>query len=66
LRDLDAAGAVTSWVDPNAGEWLADLSTLDELADSKAHATRASELSIGGASRVVNLVGSPGGVARVE
>jgi len=35
VRDLDAAVAVTSWVDPNAGEWVADLSTLGRVVDAK-------------------------------
>lgn len=34
-RDLDAAVAVTSWVDPNAGDWVADLSTLGRVVDAK-------------------------------
>jgi len=35
LRDVDAAVALTSWVDPNAGEWIADLSTIDEVVGVK-------------------------------
>jgi hypothetical protein len=35
LRDLDAAVAVTSWVDPSAGEWVADLSTLRTVINAK-------------------------------
>jgi len=35
VRDLDAAVAVTSWVDPSAGKWVADLSTLATIADAK-------------------------------
>ena len=35
VRDLDAAVAATSWVDPIAGKWVADLSTLATIADSK-------------------------------
>lgn len=35
LRDLDAAVAVTSWVAPSAGQWVADLSTLERVIDAK-------------------------------
>ncbi len=35
LRDLDAAVTLTSWVDSNAGEWIADLSTLEEVVGVK-------------------------------
>jgi hypothetical protein len=34
-RDLAAAVQVTSWVDPTAGDWVADLSTLSETISRK-------------------------------
>jgi hypothetical protein len=35
LRDLRAAVDVTSWVDPNVGDWVADLSTIAEVVALK-------------------------------
>ena len=35
LRDLEAAVEVTSWVDPSAGAWVADLSTIAEVVALK-------------------------------
>lgn len=35
LRDLKAAVEVTSWVDPSAGDWVAELSTIEEVVGDR-------------------------------
>lgn len=35
LRDLEAAVEVTSWVDPIAGDWVAELSTMEEIVGAR-------------------------------
>jgi hypothetical protein len=42
-RDLAAAVEIAAWIDPAAGEWVADLSTLTEVISNKPARPNASE-----------------------